>query len=369
MAVLIRNKGATPISLPYPYSGVISGGGAVVVPGTSAVVGPQLGHPSHVGAVFDLRDVDDSQIAISPSSTVITSVSAAGDVTFIPVTGIPDTNVQAALARIAGSIYGAVGSITVGGITVSGVVPGSNAITLPIGTRISVPGLDNVIFSSAGGWGTGYGSGAPGGIWFADIIRQASASGGTTGLQLNSSRSDGATAVGLITNVQLPFANVTSKLHQWQNAGVEKIYVGFDGRLSVQGVASGSIAFSMPSGSHLALDGDAGTWRLYKAGAAMLLSNNSGASVSGIAQFAQVQSSTFRGSSTNTTLLSSAVVNGATAVALSLDSGTALTADGAKIGSFRNATVEKAFVTHVGNVMAPNLGAATLLNAAQYGAL
>jgi len=66
MASLVRNRHSTPVTLPYPYSGVLMGGEAVVLSGEPATVIPRLG----LGAehAFEVTPVPDSQLLNSPTN-------------------------------------------------------------------------------------------------------------------------------------------------------------------------------------------------------------------------------------------------------------------------------------------------------------
>jgi len=74
MAVLIHNKVASPVTLPFPYGAILVGGGSVVVPGTPDSVRANFGDLAQATTVLDFRQVDDSQISISPNAVI----SAAG---------------------------------------------------------------------------------------------------------------------------------------------------------------------------------------------------------------------------------------------------------------------------------------------------
>lgn len=111
MATLVRNHNAVPVTLPYPYNGVLPAGEAVVLPGAPADVIPNLGFPAHVGRVFDVREVADSELLISPVS------GSAG-------VGVPSTRTITAGAGLTGggdlsanrtiNVVAADGSIVVG---------------------------------------------------------------------------------------------------------------------------------------------------------------------------------------------------------------------------------------------------------------
>jgi len=66
MASLVRNRHSTPVTLPYPYSGVLMGGEAVVLSGEPSAVIPRLG----LGAehAFEVAPVPDSQLLNSPTN-------------------------------------------------------------------------------------------------------------------------------------------------------------------------------------------------------------------------------------------------------------------------------------------------------------
>ena len=70
MAVLIHNKVASPVTLPFPYGAILVGGGSVVVPGTPDSVRANFGDLAQATTILDFRQVDDSQISISPNAVI-----------------------------------------------------------------------------------------------------------------------------------------------------------------------------------------------------------------------------------------------------------------------------------------------------------
>jgi len=64
MATLVRNRHASPLTLPYPYSGTLPGGGAVVLAGAPAAVIARMG--LNADSVFEITEVADHDLAVSP---------------------------------------------------------------------------------------------------------------------------------------------------------------------------------------------------------------------------------------------------------------------------------------------------------------
>jgi hypothetical protein len=112
--------------------------------------------------------------------------------------------------------------------------------------------------------------------------------------------------------------------------------------------ASGSSAFIMNSGAQLCFD-SACTYRL-------ALASTDHLNTTGITQFqvGQLNAATLTAVAFSLGLtLTSGVANGSTAVGTIIDTGTALSTSGAKIVSFRNATVEKDSIDKDGSMFFP----------------
>jgi hypothetical protein len=113
MATLIRNKHADAIALPFPYSGVLDGGMAAVAAGTPAEVLAKIG--ASAAAVFELLEVDDSQLLNSPvAAELLASVATGKGASMIGIEdaahNITATTVEGALAEIVVSALAGDGS-------------------------------------------------------------------------------------------------------------------------------------------------------------------------------------------------------------------------------------------------------------------
>lgn len=75
MASLLRNRFVTPVTLPYPYNGVVLGYGAVILPGAPSAVIARLG--SQGAAAFEVIEVPDSDLLVGPTNGSYTAPSSA----------------------------------------------------------------------------------------------------------------------------------------------------------------------------------------------------------------------------------------------------------------------------------------------------
>jgi hypothetical protein len=122
VATLIRNRSATPITLPYPYSGALPGGGSVVLEGTPAVVLARMG--LNADKVFELTEVSDHDLVISPVNGSYAPPAGAKLYSFPAIAAKSATVVAAALAANSGK---ATKSLAIGGSALDTVVQAHTA--------------------------------------------------------------------------------------------------------------------------------------------------------------------------------------------------------------------------------------------------
>jgi hypothetical protein len=87
---------------------------------------------------------------------------------------------------------------------------------------------------------------------FSDTVKASAFSAlANAALSLLSLVTDGATAVGIILDTQNALANAAAKLVSIRTAGVEKLFVGRDGGLTILGVASGGYGITLPDATYI----------------------------------------------------------------------------------------------------------------------
>ena len=122
MATLVRNRHGTPITLPFPYSGVLMGGAAVVLPHEPATVVQRLG----LGAeqAFELLMVPDSELLNSPVNGAY-APPASGKLFYYPGVAAKGTaDIAGALPANSGKAYL---SLAIGGSALDTVVEAKTA--------------------------------------------------------------------------------------------------------------------------------------------------------------------------------------------------------------------------------------------------
>lgn len=130
MPCVIRNRSVEPLSLPYPFAGILPGGKAVILDLTVAAVTTALGGSSFLGGVA----LEEAPAGYSGPYDSFFEGDAAGGGTAIPAGRVPYGNAggtnltsEAALAYDAST-----NNLTVGTVTTASVGPDSNSLhTLP----------------------------------------------------------------------------------------------------------------------------------------------------------------------------------------------------------------------------------------------
>lgn len=183
-----------------------------------------------------------------------------------------------------------------------------------------------------------------------------SLSGNGQTLTVSGNPADGATAVGVIINSG-PLANVGAKIASIRNNGVEKAFFDKDGGLTVLGVASGGNAFVIPAGAGLVFNtATQGAKRITRDDFTYYFDGN-----------AQLASTLYTGAGLISTQSARAIeirgqaADSAAAIGVRLNTAPPYVAAGAKIATFENDDVVKAFVDKDGNVeVTGNAGAVIL---------
>jgi len=99
-ATLVRNRTSFPVTLPYPYSGILPPGGACILASAASVVLPRLGVLAD--RTLEVRDVSDSEMLSAPGNGTFTAPASAKLLQIGPVAAKGTTDVHAALAGNAG---------------------------------------------------------------------------------------------------------------------------------------------------------------------------------------------------------------------------------------------------------------------------
>ena len=102
-ATNVRNRTAFPVTLPYPYSGVLPPGGSCVLPGTQAVVEPRLG--TLAGYVFDMHEVQDTELLNGPINGTFLAPASAKVLSVGPIAAKSATGISASVLATAANAF------------------------------------------------------------------------------------------------------------------------------------------------------------------------------------------------------------------------------------------------------------------------
>lgn len=170
-------------------------------------------------------------------------------------------------------------------------------------------------------------------------------SAGATSLQLNGRWADSASAVSAVIGnwADVAYTQAGAKILSMKNGGVEVAYVDYQGRMLAGDGTQALPAFSFKS------DPDSGFYKN---------TGNSIALSEGGAQIYKWQAGVFytakiagNGGGAGQLTVQGLMVDGASAIGVTINAGTSLTTPGAKIASFQNATAEKAFIDYQGGLI------------------